>query len=102
MSEKFSQMVYAYAYNGTIVTEVEQEDPYNSVRVRNADNVNQFAFNCGGYALETFNWFLPIMNESSIAENAEEKWLISNGFIGLFKKWTLLIRTSLMIMSRQK
>lgn len=80
MSEKFSQMVYAYAYNGTIVTEVEQEDPYNSVRVRNADNVNQFAFNCGGYALETFNWFLPIMNESSIAENAEEKWLISNGF----------------------
>lgn len=80
MSEKFTQMVYAYASNSTLITEVEQADPYNSERIRNEDNVNSFAFNCGGYALETFNWFLPIMNESSIAENAEEKWLASNGY----------------------
>lgn len=36
-----------------------REDPMNKYRTRNSDNTNQFRYNCGGYAFETFNWFLP-------------------------------------------
>lgn len=76
----FNETIHTYPVNGQIVGNIEQEDICNLTRKRNADNVNSIAFNCGGYALETFNWFLPIKNEGAVAEDAEAKWLTANGF----------------------
>lgn len=36
-----------------------KNDVLNTERVRNIRNTAKSAYNCAGYALETFNWFLP-------------------------------------------
>lgn len=38
-------------------------DEYNVNRTRNKKNVERWQYNCGGYALETFNWFCPYGTE---------------------------------------
>lgn len=35
------------------------KDELNFKRRRNIKNVDQYDYNCGGYALETFNWYCP-------------------------------------------
>lgn len=34
-------------------------DLFNIRNARNAENTDQFDYNCGGYALGTFSWYLP-------------------------------------------
>lgn len=34
-------------------------DLFNIHNARNAENTDQFDYNCGGYALGTFSWYLP-------------------------------------------
>lgn len=35
------------------------EDPTNNLQKRTIKNSHKFNYNCGGYALNTFNWYLP-------------------------------------------
>lgn len=35
------------------------DDEYNSLRKRNVRNTDKRTYNCGGYALESFSWYLP-------------------------------------------
>lgn len=37
-------------------------DSLNLERTRNIRNTDKSQYNCGGYALETFNWFIPHPN----------------------------------------
>lgn len=39
------------------------EDTLNSNRNRNINNTGKMDYNCGGYALGTFNWYLPFLPE---------------------------------------
>ena len=80
MSKEHCKLIHAYPFNGEVITDQEQEDTKNTAHERTLDNVNMIAFNCGGYALETFNWFLPIMNKTAVDDDAEVKWLDANGF----------------------
>lgn len=34
-------------------------DNYNVLKKRNIRNTDKFDYNCGGYALESFSWYLP-------------------------------------------
>ena len=34
-------------------------DNYNVLKERNIRNTEKFDYNCGGYALESFSWYLP-------------------------------------------
>jgi len=34
-------------------------DELNNEKIRNVRNTNKSLYNCGGYALDTFNWFMP-------------------------------------------
>lgn len=38
-------------------------DKLNKKGNRDLNNTNRIGFNCGGYALETFNWYLPYDEE---------------------------------------
>lgn len=35
------------------------DDPFNENNFRNVDNTSKFLYNCAGFALETFSWYLP-------------------------------------------
>lgn len=35
------------------------DDPFNKNNSRNIDNTSRFLYNCAGFALETFSWYLP-------------------------------------------
>ena len=37
----------------------EFQDPYNIKNNRNAFNTDRFSYNCAGYALGTFSWYVP-------------------------------------------
>lgn len=41
-----------------------KEDLFNQNHKRNVYNTNQFDYNCGGYALGTFSWYLPSYSTS--------------------------------------
>ena len=43
-----------------MITNYYGKDQYNKKKRRGLDTVNRFDFNCGGYALETYNWYLPV------------------------------------------
>ena len=60
-----------------------RDDLFNRNHKRNAQNTEQFSYNCGGYALGTFSWYLPSYsdtvwgifrhyNEDQMAEITEE------------------------------
>ena len=74
------EATYAYPIAGNLMTTSSQQDILNRLHLRNEDNVRTMSFNCGGYALETFNWFLPIITQDFISDQAEEKWLIRNNY----------------------
>ena len=40
------------------------EDAYNEYGTRTRKNVEGWQFNCGGYALETYNWICPYATEA--------------------------------------
>ena len=40
--------------------------------------LNSFSYNCGGYALGTYNWYIPFNNRDLVSDNAEEDWLARN------------------------
>lgn len=73
--------------DGELSSSKEQYDARNILNRRNIENVNLLAFNCGGYALETYNWFVPIKSKDCVRDNAEEKWLISNGYETYWDCW---------------
>ena len=37
----------------------ERQDYYNIHKTRNSENTDNFEYNCGGYALNTFAWYEP-------------------------------------------
>lgn len=55
----------------------KQETNY---KVTNPQEVNTLQYNCGGYALETYNWFLPILTRDSVVDEGEADWLTQNGY----------------------
>lgn len=74
-------MATVCSYNSQMVSiDEKQEDPRNTLRRRNEDNTGSFGFNCGGYALETFNWFIPIMISDAARVSSEAAWLEENGY----------------------
>lgn len=42
------------------------EDEYNRLGKRNIKNTTKCTYNCGGYALESFNWYLPRLNGDDV------------------------------------
>ena len=77
-------MTCVYALNSTLVPEVgfqgDIDDLYNESNSRSPENMGLFEYNCGGYALETYNWFLPVQCETIVRENAESGWLEEHGY----------------------
>lgn len=39
--------------------------------VRNAESVSEYVYNCGGFALETYDWFLPFFDGDTLDEIEE-------------------------------
>lgn len=51
-----------------------EDDPFNLLRKRTIKNTSNDEYNCGGYALETFNWFIPFFNGSSFDDATWEEF----------------------------
>jgi len=70
------------------------QDYYNIKGTRNSDNTDDYEYNCGGYALNTFSWYEPYKEdlddiENEIAEYIEsgyEKKEIYHFFLNMFTK----------------
>ena len=45
-----------------------EDDPFNRNNSRNLKNTSRETYNCAGYALGTFSWYLPIPNEDDPCE----------------------------------
>ena len=45
---------------------IEEDDPFNYNNSRNIDNTSKITYNCAGYALETFNWYVPIEQSDDV------------------------------------
>ena len=45
------------------------QDNYNVLKKRNIRNTDKFDYNCGGYALESFSWYLPRHNNVPTGED---------------------------------
>ena len=73
-------MNFVFPSGHTLKSVRPMSDIYNSDGTRNMNTVVTESCNCGGYALETYNWFLPIFIESVVSDDAEEKWLIENEY----------------------
>lgn len=74
--------------------ELYLNDEFNERGTRTRENVETWKFNCGGYALGTYNWFCPYENDEeserlfeypekhdlSVDETAEEttQWMLDN------------------------
>lgn len=58
-------------------------DYLNSDGRRNIDNTSRFDYNCGGYALNTFNWYYPrdIFNSKNF-KKPEDEWRCRDQTIG--------------------
>lgn len=52
--------------------EVEDFDFFNSKGLRNADNTDDYDYNCAGYALDTFSWYSVYEEGRDCDEEAEE------------------------------
>lgn len=53
-------------------------DYLNRERKRNRDNTNLCSYNCGGFALGTYSWYLPYYDFDAREDQVED--LISRGF----------------------
>ena len=58
MKKEVSSIVYTFPY---LYYDYEKysNDPLNLYGARTLKNSNKRVYNCGGYALGTFNWYLP-------------------------------------------
>lgn len=45
---------------------IEDDDPFNRNNTRNRENTEAITYNCAGYALETFNWYVPIRQDDDV------------------------------------
>lgn len=52
------------------------EDAYNQFGTRSRQNVERWQFNCGGYALETYNWICPYDTEED-SDRLFDEWSYS-------------------------
>ena len=52
-----------------------KKDLFNRFRERNADNTSHWDYNCGGYALGTYSWYLPSYDDEcwGIFQNYSEE-----------------------------
>lgn len=41
------------------------QDPFNFQKIRNIKNTTKSAYNCAGYALNTFSWYCPSSGDNS-------------------------------------
>lgn len=48
---------------------IHVEDAYNSLRKRNIKNTVKRTYNCGGYALGSFSWYLPQLNGDNVCRD---------------------------------
>ncbi len=43
----------------SIYEEFRNKDPLNSKKARKVSNTSRYSYNCGGYALNCFSWYVP-------------------------------------------
>lgn len=53
----------------------ENDDFLNKRNYRNSQNTNVCSYNCGGYALNTFNWYKPYEGDFEWREELIDNWL---------------------------
>lgn len=58
-------------------------DPYNVMKKRNIHNTNKAEYNCGGYALGTFGWYL-------LGHNNKERYIFNEMLSE--ENWSMVIR----------
>lgn len=51
-------LAYIENLNGDVISYMD--DPLNKTNYRNTNNTYNEDFNCGGWALNTFNWLCPL------------------------------------------
>ena len=71
--------------------EIYLNDTYNEYGTRSRGNVEGWQFNCGGYALETYNWICPYDTEED-SDRLFEDWcsdLTSNDKLQETVEWML-------------
>ena len=69
-----TDFIIAPTLNGKVASSIKSHDPLNRRRTRNDKTVKLGDFNCGGYALETYNWFLPNLCSALVEELAWNQW----------------------------
>lgn len=52
--------------NGFWDDEYNGDDPFNYNGERNSENTEYSSFNCAGFALETYSWYLPVPDDTDI------------------------------------
>lgn len=68
-----------------------QIDPFNKLGHRNIGNTPRRDFNCGGYALGTFNWYKPVLEE-----NEDEEDLMFDSEIDVYERTQRCVNAMLM------
>ena len=58
-------LAYIENLNGDVISYMD--DPLNKTNYRNTNNTYNEDFNCGGWALNTFNWLCPFVNYASMS-----------------------------------
>lgn len=59
------RVAYIENLNGDVISYMD--DPLNKTNYRNINNTYREDFNCGGWALNTFNWLCPFVTHASMS-----------------------------------
>lgn len=62
-------LAYIENLNGDVISYMD--DPLNKTNYRNTNNTYNEDFNCGGWALNTFNWLCPFVTHASMCGLAD-------------------------------
>lgn len=62
-------LAYIENLNGDVISYMD--DPLNKTNYRNTNNTYNEDFNCGGWALNTFNWLCPFVTHTSMCGLAD-------------------------------
>lgn len=62
-------LAYIENLNGNVISYMD--DPLNKTNYRNTNNTYNEDFNCGGWALNTFNWLCPFVTHASMCGLAD-------------------------------
>ena len=54
------------------------ENDYYNINGRNSRNTSQYDYNCGGYALGTFNWYCPYETDKDHTSNLRTKMSVDS------------------------